>query len=172
MAKRGPKPKADIPPHRPWAPRLRTTREGLSPSVNQTEMAAKIGKSQSQVTDYESGKAEPSIATFIKWANIVRVSPAWLIFGDEYDRDAGVTLPKGDEENRLFAWTVHQAAKLLTEEGMDGDLTYLTLFSQKLMRSAEGVSDETKAKEIIWRTIETERAEFRQGKNNIRKNRI
>lgn len=172
MTRRGRPPKEPARQVPDWARRIREARESLG--MSQEELGDRIGgKRQSSVTDYESGKSEPDLATFDAIASTLGVGAVWLVYGKPDNGDpVGVAGVERHKNDRLFVWTFHQAARLLAEEGLEGDLAYLGRYARKLMNAAEGAPDDTEAKERIRTAIDIERSEIRQGLDQIRKNRI
>lgn len=141
--------------------------------LSQAELAEKVGKRQQTIADYEGGKPEPSLAMYREIAKNTGTTPGWLIFGEE-DRgnslfDAAV---EADKQNRLFAWAFHQTARLLSDEGLDGDFPYTLRLTQKFLRVPDKGAEEAQAKEAVLRAIEVDRAEFRKALDQIRKNRL
>lgn len=152
-----------------WARRITAARGELS----QDAFAAKIGKSQQTVAGYEGGVPEPSLATYRKIAEVSGVSLAWLLMGEEGDRNAlsGIA-SEANKENRLFAWAFHQAARLFADEGVNADFSYTLTYTRKLLGQPPHAANEAEAKESILRAIEIDRAEFRKDFDEARKKRL
>jgi len=51
--------------------------------LNQAELAALVGVSQAAVSDWEKGKATPSIGGAGALAKALDVELSWLVYGDE-----------------------------------------------------------------------------------------
>ena len=51
--------------------------------LNQAELAALVGVSQAAVSDWEKGKATPSIGGAGALAKALGVELSWLVYGDE-----------------------------------------------------------------------------------------
>lgn len=167
MAKPGRKStKSEIPP---WAQRITTARGDLS----QEDFGAKIGRSQQTVAGYEAGDPEPSLAIYRKIAEVSGAGLAWLLLGQEGDRDAlSGAAAEANKENRLFAWAFHQAAGLFASEGVNADFPYTMRYTRKLLRQPANGANEAEAKESILRAIEIDRLEFRKDFDEVRKNRL
>lgn len=169
MTRRGRKPSEPTKSRPGWAARITASRE--SEGLSQTEFGEKIGRSQSTVTAYETGGSEPDLATFEAMAAVLRVSAAWLAFGEPQggDADPGLSV-EGGKHHRLFAWTFHQVARLLAEEGLEGDLAYIVAYTRKLVNAAQDGAGDRESKESISRAIEIERSEIRASLDQLRKN--
>lgn len=156
----------------PWSQRIVEARERAG--LNQTELAGRVGKSQQTITGYETGDTEPNLSIYKAIAKATDVSPAWLVFGDEYGGDSasGGEAVYIDKNDRLFAWTFHEAARLFAEQGLNADFAYMLSYTRKLMRTPENGANEAQAKEAIQRAIEVDRAEFRKGLDQVLKNRL
>jgi len=141
--------------------------------LTQEQLAAAIGRSQTQIGAYETGQSEPDLATFDALGRALNVSPAWLAFGEPGDGDplAGAAVQAG-KHDRMFVWAFHRAARLLSEEGLEGDLAYIVAYARKLMDAGKGASDDMEAKERISAAIEVERSEIRRSLDQIRKSRL
>ena len=146
-----------------------TSREAKG--LSQTDFGERIGRSQSTITAYETGASEPDLATFDSMAAVLGVNAAWLAFGEPQggDPDSGPSV-EGGKHHRLFAWTFHQVARLLSEEGLEGDLAYMVAYTRKLVGAAQHSAGDGEAKESIGRAIDAERAEIRASLDQLRKN--
>lgn len=158
----------DTPGIPPFAVRIKTAREKAG--LTQHELATQIKRSQQTVDGYEHGR-EPNIAVYREIASATNVDVAWLIFGDQPGGDDGLAtiLAKAQEQSRYFAWTFHQAAAFLAQEGVNADFAYTLAYAQKLLRAIDDDADEAGTKEAILRTIELDRDELRRELDQARK---
>lgn len=162
--------KAPIEDPKPWAVRIREAREAKG--LSQEGLGSLIARKQTTVGDYESGLSEPNTAMFQQLSKALGVSAVWLAFGEPGEGESGGILVAGHEQHRLFAWALHRVAKMLAEEGFDGDLSFLVSITRKILKASNAGSDDARAKEILAAAIDAERAEFRRGMDDIRKSRI
>ncbi|WP_350348027.1 helix-turn-helix transcriptional regulator [Agromyces sp. G08B096] len=61
------------------AERLRKAR--LLADLDQNELAAQLGIARNSISNYETGRSEPSASTFVRWAQITGVTLEWLAEG-------------------------------------------------------------------------------------------
>lgn len=114
------------------------------------------------IGSYEAGEYEPDLATFEAIAVACKVDPVWLVFGKPGEGDPlALATVEGHKDDRLFAWTFHEAARLLSEEGLQGDLAFTVRYARKFMNTVKRGTDDVEAKEIIRRAIESERTKIR-----------
>jgi transcriptional regulator with XRE-family HTH domain len=152
-----------------WAERLVQARGELSQDV----LGERIGKSQKTISGYEVGDHEPTLPTYRAIAKATGADLMWLITGDERCRDAFAGIvAQADEENRMFSWTFYQAIRLFAEESVNASLSYALSYTRKLLGLPHEGADDAEAKEIIQRTIEADRAEFRKDLDEARKKRL
>lgn len=171
MAQRGRKPSNPDAPRPGWAERIARAR--ATAGLSQERLADLVGRSQTAIGEYERGQSEPDLATFGRLGRVLMVAAGWLAFGEPRDGDPlAETIVEGNKKDRLFTWTFHQAARLLSEEGLEGDLPYLVAFTKKLVGPAQHSTDDAEAREVIRRALEAERAEIRAGLDQVRKNRL
>lgn len=155
-------------PRPPWAIRILTAR--TTRKLSQTELGALIGRKQSVVGQYEAGVTEPDLTTFDALATALNVDPGWLAFGQEGDRDTFVgAILEGQKDDRLFAWAFHETARMLAEEGLQGDLAFTVTYTRKFVDAAKGLSNDARAKKTIRWAINQERMEIRQRLKLVRK---
>lgn len=154
-----------------WSIRIAEARERAN--LNQAALGEKIGKSQQTVADYERGKPQPNLPTYRAIAKATGADIKWLLLGEEGDGNSlsGIAA-ESEKQNRLFAWTFHEAARLFAEEGVNADFSYLIRYTQKLLRLPNKDAGEGEAKEAILRQIEIDRAEFRKDIDDAFKNRL
>jgi transcriptional regulator with XRE-family HTH domain len=156
-----------------WARRIGEARARAK--ISQERLAELLGKSQSTVGGYETGKSEPDLATIERLASIFSVSPAWLAFGigdpDESDPLAFSVLERY-KHDKLFAFAFSNAARLFAEEGFQADLAYLGSYTLKLLRLATGSQGDEAAQEHIRRSLDADRAEIRAEYDEMRKKRL
>ena len=174
MAKGRPR-KTDSLPRPAWAVRMAEAREAAG--KGQEQLGAIVGKSQSAIADYERGRSEPDFATAEKIAAALDISPGWLLFGAG-SRNPGqsdaIALAAFDynKKDKWFAKTLLQAARMLSEEGLDADFSFLVLFARKIAQEVHGIADHAEAGERLSAAIERERAELRAGLDQLRKSRL
>lgn len=147
-------------------------REGKG--LKQEQIAERLGIPQTTFGGYETGKPEPDLAMFDRIADILGVKAVWLVHGvNPNDGDADVASPSGGEkEDRRLVQAVAGAAQMLDEEGIGADLRFLTALGRKLSLAAQGIEDETEAREAIRAAIERERQEIRRRLDDLRKSLI
>src|ERR1700761_6060518 len=144
-----------------WARRITESRN--KKSLNQMDLAEAIGVNQKTLSDYETGKTEPSLSTFDAIAKETGVNAVWLVYGwnpDNSDTNEGISIRR-HKNNRLFGWTLYQVVHFLSQEGFEGDVAYLDSYTEKLFRAAKGAANEIEAKERILAAIEVERVKLR-----------
>lgn len=165
-----PKQKRSAPPL--WAQRITKVRKDAG--LSQTMFGKKLGLSQSAISDWESGKAEPNFSQVIDIIRVTGADPAWLLIGDDPSRGDtyGALIAEVQKKNGNFAWVFAEAAKLFAEEGIKADLGFLVSYTHKILSAAGEGSDDASAKEAIFRKLEDERAELRQDLDQIRKKRM
>lgn len=64
---------------KPWAKRLQSCMEKLN--LTQELLARKLGITRGAVTHYITGRRQPPLKQFQKLAAILKVDPAWLLYG-------------------------------------------------------------------------------------------
>jgi|GEM_PF-2118728 repressor LexA len=77
------------------AQRIQAAREAMFPAVNQKDIAAKLGKSPSAVSLWESGKNEPRPAEIVALAKTFGVSVGWLMGADETNNTVQASSSQG-----------------------------------------------------------------------------
>ena len=67
--------------NRTWtlADRLRKSRQMAG--LEQADVAELLGVSRNTISNYETGKSEPTATTFVLWAEATRASLDWLALG-------------------------------------------------------------------------------------------
>lgn len=162
-----------------WALRLAEAR--ISLGLSQAALGERVEKTQSNIGAYETGNSEPNLAAIKRLADTLGVSPAWIAFGigtaggsapSERDAEAMAFLT-GNKNDRLFVATFIGVWKMLTEEGLNPDLTSLILFARKVLEKAKSTAHSTEPADLlIARIIAEERAELRQGLEEAFQRRI
>lgn len=166
------RPSKQDPETRPaWARRIADVRKKAGWS--QVSIAEHIGKSQSQVGEYETGKSQPDFPMIERIAKACNVHPGWLIFGDggpdQGDAEWG-PLFRRYKDHPLFAFVFKEAAIMLAEEGVKADFAYLMGYTTKLLAAAEGADSGAGTEDSVRRSVEAERMEIRQKMDALRKN--
>jgi transcriptional regulator with XRE-family HTH domain len=74
--------------------------------INQADLARSLGwDTQSRISNYENGKREPNLSDIVAIATLLRVDPAWLIFGtgtpSHQGPPVGILLPIKDGDVSL-----------------------------------------------------------------------
>jgi transcriptional regulator with XRE-family HTH domain len=155
-----------------WSGRIRQARKDAK--LTQAELADRISISQVSVSAWELGKAEPNLAQFSTIAAALGVDLIWLVFGREPTNSNSLPgiAAEAQKENRHFAWAFHEAARMFAEEGIKANFLYILTYVQKLLADAENSGDEGSVQEAITRKLEAERAELREGLEQILKKRL
>lgn len=174
MTKRGRKPNTFGRPD--WA--LRLTQARISAGyANQEEFAPKVGKSQSSYAAYETGETEPNLATWRRIGEVLNLSPAWLAFGtgtrEPGEGDTAVWASiETHHDNKGLMEAIHQVTKMLSDEQVGSNAAFAVRLSIKIVQEAQGIEDQLEARETIRRAVERERAELRQGLDQLRASRL
>ena len=174
MAKGRPR-KKDAPPPPAWAARMALVRD--EKGLGQAELGALVGKSQSAITDYERGIAEPDFALVERISAALGVNPGWLMFGvgnrepNEGDAFAEAALRRHTQD-KWFTKALLDTARMLSDEGLDADFSFVVLLARKIAQQVDGVADHVEAGEGIRAAVERERVELRAGVDHLRKSRL
>lgn len=77
----------------PLTERLRRARQLAG--MDQTQLAAGLGVARNTVSNYETGRTEPTATVFVRWARTTGASLDWLAEGIELDvnADSGPHVP-------------------------------------------------------------------------------
>ena len=75
--------------NRTWTLAKRLKNARLLAGLEQAELAKLIGASRNSISNYENGHTEPSVTTFVLWAEATSASLEWLA--------EGVVRPEGFE---------------------------------------------------------------------------
>jgi transcriptional regulator with XRE-family HTH domain len=72
-----------------WTLADRLRRARLLAGLEQAELAQKVGASRASISNYETGKAQPTATVFVLWAEATGQTLEWLA--------EGIVRPKGFE---------------------------------------------------------------------------
>lgn len=102
------------------AQRIQAAREAAFPPINQKEVAAKLGKSPSTVSLWESGKNEPPPAEIVALSRLFKVPVGWLMGVDEENNTVHINSSQGTpvlSMTDLRDWNLGRAQERLYTEG-------------------------------------------------------